>query len=187
MSLSIIVVLKQNFVNTFIKIAILRKIYLCSNCYAKLEQHWIERICVHNSPVIQLFEHKKSALSISAPFHKKSLIVTCCTFGRFKIRTLTPNRFKCQTNDTLTLLGHNYNHQRRFLKQKIVTLHRCGFNLKFPKHCYFDHYFGQTLSMKQQLLKIRTILGQMIMCPQQPYYKAFISHKNWRSPTQALF
>ena len=142
MSLSIIVVLKQNFVNTFIKIAILRKIYLCSNCYAKLEQHWIECICVHNSPVIQLFEHKKSRLSISVHFHKKSLIVTCCTFGRFEIRTLTPNRFKYQTNDTLTLLGHNYNHQRRFLKQKIVTLHRCGFNLKFPKHCYFDRYFG---------------------------------------------
>ena len=25
------------------------------------------------------------------------------------------------------------------------------------------------------------------MCPQYPYYKAFISQKNVRSPTQALF
>ena len=130
MSLSIIVVLRQNFLNTFIKIAILRKI-----CYAKLEQHWIECICVHSSPITHLFDHKKSRLSISAHFHKNSLTVTCCTFGRFEIRTLTPNRFKNQTNDTLTLLGHNYNHQRSFLKKRIATLHRCGFNLKFPKHC----------------------------------------------------
>ena len=42
---------------------------------------------------------------------------------------------------TQTLFA-NGNHQRAFLKQKIVTLHRCGFNLKFPKHCYFDRYFG---------------------------------------------
>ena len=127
---------KADFVNTFIKIAILGKIYQCSSCYAKLEQHWIECICVHSSPITHLFDHKKSGLSISAHFHKNSLTVTCCTFGRFEIRTLTPNRFKNETNDTLTLLGHNYNHQRGFLKQKIVTLHRCGFNLKFPKHFY---------------------------------------------------
>ena len=142
MLLSIIVVLRQNFLNTFIKITILRKIYQCSNCYAKSEQHWVECICVHSSPITHLFDQKKSGLSISAHFHKNSLIVTCCTFGRFEIRTLTPNRFKNQTNDTLTLLGHNYNHQRGFLKQKFVTLHRRGFNLKFPKHCYFDRYFG---------------------------------------------
>ena len=41
--------------------------------------------------------------------------------------------------------------------------------------------------MKQQLLKTKTILGWMIMCPQYPYYKAFISQKNVCSPTQALF
>ena len=69
------------------------------------------------------------------------LIVTCCIFGRLETRTLTPNRFKNQTNDTLKLLGHNYNHQPGFFKQKIVTLHRCGFNLKLPKHCYFDLLF----------------------------------------------
>ena len=77
------------------------------------------------------FRTKKPGLSISAHFHKNSLIVTCCTFVRFKIQTLTPNRLKNQTNDTLKLLGHNYNHQRGSLKQKIVTLHCCGFNLKF--------------------------------------------------------
>ena len=48
---------------------------------------------------------KKSGLSISVHFHKNSLIVTCCTFRRFEIQTLTPNRFKNQTNDTLKLLG----------------------------------------------------------------------------------
>ena len=51
---------------------------------------------------------KKSGLSISTYFHKNSLIVTCCTFGRFEIRTLTPSRLKNQTNDTLKLLGTIY-------------------------------------------------------------------------------
>ena len=41
LSLSIIVVLNQNFLNTFIKIAILGKIYQC-NSYSKFEQHWIK-------------------------------------------------------------------------------------------------------------------------------------------------
>ena len=105
LSLSIIVVLRQSFLNTFIKIAILRKIYQCSNCYAKLEQHWIECICVHSSPVTHFFDHKKvRALHLTA-FHKNSVIVTCCTFGRFETRILTPNRFKNQTNDILKLLG----------------------------------------------------------------------------------
>ena len=31
---------------------------------------------------------------------------------------------------------HICNHQEGFVKQKIVVLHRYGFNLKFPKHCY---------------------------------------------------
>ena len=133
------IVLKCDIV--FIKIAILGKNYQCSRFYAKLEQHWIECICVHSSLIIHLFDHKKvRALHLCAL--KNFIKVTCCTFGRFEIQTLTPNRFKNQTNDTLKLLGHNYNHQRGFLKQKSATLHRCGFNLKFPKHCYFDHCFG---------------------------------------------
>ena len=118
LSLSIIVVLRQNFRNTFIKIAILGKIYLCSNCYAKLEQHWIKYICVHISPITHLFDYKKPpGLSISAYFYKNSLIVTCC---RFEIPILTPNRFKNQANDTLKLLGHNYNHQRGFLNKTLL-------------------------------------------------------------------
>ena len=28
------------------------------------------------------------------------------------------------------------------LVKKIVALHRCGFNLKFPKHFNYDRYFG---------------------------------------------
>ena len=54
MSLSIIVVLRQNFLNTFIKIAILGKIYLCSNCYAKLEQHWIQCVCPQQPSVVPI-------------------------------------------------------------------------------------------------------------------------------------
>ena len=142
LSLSIIVILRQNFLNTFIRIAILRKIYPCNKCYAKLEQHWIECICVHSSLLPNLLFTKKSGLSTSAHVHKNSLIVTCYTFIRFEIQTLTPNRFKNRTNDTLRLLGHNYNHQQGFFKQKILILHCCGFNLKFPKHCYFGRCFG---------------------------------------------
>ena len=73
---------------------------------------------------------KKSALSISVRFHKNSLIVPCCIFGRFEIQTLTPNRFKNETNDTLKLLGHSFNHLQGFVKQKVVAPHRCSFNLK---------------------------------------------------------
>ena len=79
---------------------------------------------------------KKSALSISARFLKNSLIVTCCTFGRFEIRTLRPNGLKNQANDTLKLLGHNYNHLREFFEQEIVAFHHCSFKLKLPKHFY---------------------------------------------------
>ena len=80
---------------------------------------------------------KSSRLSISSLFLKNSLILSCCTFGRFEIQSLTPNTFKNQANDTLTLLAHNYNHQRGYPKPKIVILHRCGFNLKFPKHLFW--------------------------------------------------
>ena len=141
MLLSIIVVLRQDFLNTFIKIAILRKIYQL----VIVTQNWNNigsNVYVSTAALLPTFLiTKKSGLSISAHFYKNSLIVICCTFGRFEIQTLTPNRFKNQTNDTLKLLGHNYNHQRGFLKQKIVTLHHCNFNFKFHKHCFFDRCF----------------------------------------------
>ena len=75
---------------------------------------------------------KNLAISISVGFPKNSQIVACCTFGRFRFRTLTRSIFKNQTNGTFKPLGYNWNHQG-FLK-KIVTLHHCGFNLKFPKY-----------------------------------------------------
>ena len=71
MSLSIIVVFRQNFLNTFIKIAILRKIYQCSNCYAKLKQHWVECICVHSSPITHLVDHKKVRALHPSAFSQK--------------------------------------------------------------------------------------------------------------------
>ena len=64
------------------------------------------------------------------------------TFHSVKIRTLTSNKFKNQINDIFKLLGPNCNHQKGFLKQKIVALHDSHFNLKLPKHFYFDRYFG---------------------------------------------
>ena len=51
-----------------------------------------------------------------------------------EIRTLTPNRLKNQSGDTMNILGQNCNHQQGFEKQRTVALHHCGFKLKFPKH-----------------------------------------------------
>ena len=108
MLLSIIVVLRQNFVNTFIKIAILRNIYQL----AIVTQNWNNigsNVYVSTAALLPTFLiTKKSGLSISVHFHKNSLIVTCCILVRFNIRTLTPYRIKNQTNDTLALLGTIY-------------------------------------------------------------------------------
>ena len=120
------------------------KLYHYMSCYTNLGQYWIKCFCVHSSSIIHVFDHKKKlALSISVGFHKNSLIVAYCTFARFKFRTLTSSRFKNQTNDIFKILSHNCIHQQGFLKQKIVTLHHCRFNLKFPKHCYSDSYFDK--------------------------------------------
>ena len=62
--------------------------------------------------------------------------VACGTFGTLEIRTLTSNKYKSQSSDTLKLLGHNNNHQQRFVKQKTVVLHHRDFKLKFPKNFY---------------------------------------------------
>ena len=51
-----------------------------------------------------------------------------------EIRTLTPNRLKNQSGDTMNILGQNCNHQQGFAKQRTVALHHSGFKLKFPKH-----------------------------------------------------
>ena len=51
-------------------------------------------------------------------FQESSLIVVFCIFGKLKIRTLTPNRSKYQINDIFKLLGHNYSHQKEFVKPR---------------------------------------------------------------------
>ena len=48
---------------------------------------------------------QKLVLSFTEVFHKNSLIAVCCTFRKFEIQTLTPNRLKNQINDTLQLLA----------------------------------------------------------------------------------
>ena len=58
---------KTEFPKPLIKSTILGKIYQCSTRYAKLEQHCIECICVHSSPIFHLFDHKKfKAVHLSA-------------------------------------------------------------------------------------------------------------------------
>ena len=75
-------------------------------------------------------------LSSAGAFHENSLSVDCCNFDMLKVRTLTPNRFKNQSSDTMNILGHNCNHQQGLAKQKTVVHHHSGFKLKFPKHFY---------------------------------------------------
>ena len=73
---------------------------------------------------IVLFESfyfiNKLVLSSARVFQKISLILACFIFGKLEIRTLTPNRSKNQTNDTLKLLDRNPDHQKGFVKQKML-------------------------------------------------------------------
>ena len=80
--LSIIVVLWQNFVNTFIKIPILGKLYQCSSCYAKLEQHWIECICVLSNAIIQCLVHIKVRLKRNWSYLTTLAIISKCLLNK---------------------------------------------------------------------------------------------------------
>ena len=91
---------------------------------------------------------KGFAFFISVGFNKNPLIVAWYTFRSFKIRTLTSKKFKNQTNDIFKLFDPNCSYQQGFLNPKVVAFHRRGFNLKLPKHFYFDRYFGRTFLMK---------------------------------------
>ena len=48
-----------------------------------------------------------------------SLIMNCCNFGNLEIRTLKPNRYKNQSNDTLKLIGHNCHVNKDLLNKKL--------------------------------------------------------------------
>ena len=77
--------------------------------------------------MIKLMLPNKLVLSSARFFHKDSLLVACCSFGKLEIRTLTPNRLKNQTNDTLKLVDCNCNHQQRFVKTAILgKLYQCN-------------------------------------------------------------
>ena len=60
--------------------------------------------------------------------HEKSLNIACYNFGKLEIRTLTPKKIHKDPNYSLEILIHNHNHQQKFLRQKIVALHPCGFS-----------------------------------------------------------
>ena len=84
----------------------------------KILVHKCKILCVHSSPIFYLLDVKKLALSIAVGFHKSFQIVVCFTFGRFKIITLIPSRFKNQINDALKLLDCNHNHYQGFVEEK---------------------------------------------------------------------
>ena len=58
------------------------------------------KVCAHNNPIMTLLLHEKVGLSSAEIFHKNFLIVASCTFSKFKIRILTPNKFKNQNSST---------------------------------------------------------------------------------------
>ena len=71
--------------------------------------------CVSTLALLQSFHFTQHlALSSKEVFHKNPLIVTCCTFGKLEIRTLTPNRLKNQASNTLKLLDHDFSYQPVF-------------------------------------------------------------------------
>ena len=111
-------------------IAILGKYFELNIGYWKLEEYRVKLLCVHLIPIIKLLFHtspirkllfytKIGALFCIIFFHENSLIMACCTFGELEIRSLTPNRFKSQPNDTFELLDYNYNHKQGYVTLKI--------------------------------------------------------------------
>ena len=51
------------------------------------------------SPISRLFYHKKLVLPAAVLFQENSLIASCYSLGKLKIKTSTPNRFKNPTID----------------------------------------------------------------------------------------
>ena len=82
---------KKKYENTISKI---------NNSFKKI------KVCVYNSPIIKILFHTNIGPLPRMSFPGKLPNCGLLSFCRFKIRTLTTNRFKNQTNDTLKLLGH---------------------------------------------------------------------------------
>ena len=150
MLLSIIVVLRQNFLNPFIKIDILHKIYQCSSWYAKLEQHWVECICVHSSPITHLLITKKSELSISAHFHKNSLNTLAVITISGKHYRRNSSFWKLEQYWVRLLCAHNSPIIKLLFYTKIWALLRRRFSQKFPVRglLYFQCAWGQSYNTK---------------------------------------
>ena len=66
-----------------------------NSCYRKIEQYWVKWLCAH---IIMLFDYETFRALLCMTLSQVFLIVTCYTFCKLKIRTLTLNSFKNQTN-----------------------------------------------------------------------------------------
>ena len=135
----------------------------------------------------KFYSTKKLVLSSARVFCKNSLIVVCCTFGKLEIKNLTQKQFKNQANDTLKLLECNCNHQKGFVKLKmllsiIVVLSQNSLNT-FIRISILDK-----LCQCNNCDSIETTLDQIFMYPQQHYYaQPFGYKKNECSPQQQFF
>ena len=87
-------------------------------------------------PLYSFYFTQKFVLSYAGAFHNNSVCVACCTFNVLEVRTITPNRFKNQSDGTLKILAHDCSRQQGLVKQKNIALHHWGFKAEFPKHFY---------------------------------------------------
>ena len=77
--------------------------------------------CVSTLALFQSFHFTQHlTLSSKEGFHKNTLTVTCCTFSKLEIRTLTPNRLKNQASNILKLLDHDFSYQQVFFFKKMM-------------------------------------------------------------------
>ena len=73
--------------------------------------------CVSTLALFQSF-HFTQHLTLSSK--EGDLTVTCCTFGKLEIRTLTPTRLKNQATNILKLLVHDFSYQQVFFFKKLM-------------------------------------------------------------------
>lgn len=74
-----------------------------------------------------LFDRKTIRTLLCMNFFSNFSNCELYTFPKLKIKTLTANSFKNQTNDSSKLLDHNGNHQKEIGAKDIIALYCCGF------------------------------------------------------------
>ena len=107
MLLSNIAVLRQNFLNIRSRWVKFINVTVVTQNWTNTRQNFM---CLQWPYYPHFWSQKIGPLHLSGFSQNSPNCVACCTFDRFKISTLTPSRFKNETNDALKLLGRDDNH-----------------------------------------------------------------------------